>query len=129
MRVDDVDFPGDFSSDDSLVATFVIPIDSTQITNGSMIYHDIRYQGSFLGLSFTMACAPNFYGEDCATICIQRDDTSGHYICDSEGSIKCMAGYQNTLSNCTECSLAPGCCKCVPCRCETVRAGHMFVTI
>lgn len=112
VRVDDVDFPGEenLGSDDSLVAFFVIPINAT-LGKSPVIYRDIRFQGSFLGLSSNMTCSPDFYGEDCTTVCVQRDDALGHYICDGQGHIECIAGYQDPFTNCTKCILAPGCCK------------------
>ena len=122
VRVEDVDIPGDAAS---LVAIFVIPVNTTQMGISSMIYRDTRYQGSFLRLSFNMSCSQNFYGEDCTASCIQKDDASGHYICDSHGKIECMAGFQNPLTNCTECSLAPGCCKCVLFKCDNKGKWHV----
>ena len=64
-----------------------------------------------IDLSFHVSCTENFYGSDCGTLCVERDDALGHYNCSSEGELVCLAGYQNPLTNCTECVPALGCCK------------------
>ena len=61
-------------------------------------------------LSFRVTCTENFYGSDCATLCVGRDDELGHYTCDSEGNIVCREGYGNPSINCT-CMVAEGCCE------------------
>ena len=67
-----------------------------------------------MDMSFHVSCAENFYGSDCGILCVERDDALGHYNCSSEGEIICLDGYQNQLTNCTECIPAIGCCK-LPC--------------
>ena len=45
-------------------------------------------------------CGTNFYGPTCREFCIERDDSFGHYTCNSDGSITCLEGYTDTTSNC-----------------------------
>jgi len=61
-------------------------------------------------LGFRVTCTENFYGSDCVTFCVERDDDLGHYTCDSEGNIICREGYGNPSINCT-CMVAEGCCE------------------
>ena len=113
VRVDDVDPPEEdnLNRDDTLVAIFIIPVNATQINKSPTIFRDIKFQGSFLGLSFNMTCSLNFYGKDCTSFCVQRNDAFGHYVCGKEGNFECLTGYQDPFTNCTNCSLAPGCGK------------------
>ena len=78
------------------------------------IYRDPRGQGKFLRLNFELECEDNFHGSDCGTFCVSRDDTFGHFTCDSNGGIVCLSGFTNPSTNCTECVISEGCCKC-PC--------------
>ena len=46
-------------------------------------------------------CDANYYGADCNTLCIGRDDSSGHYYCDkTTGNKVCLDGWrgQNCLT-------------------------------
>lgn len=39
-------------------------------------------------------CSANYFGTDCATYCIPRDDSLGHYTCNSNtGSKICINGW------------------------------------
>lgn len=69
-------------------------------------------QGTISALvsSVSVACEGGFFGADCNTFCIKRDDSTGHFECGADGSIVCLAGYQNPATNCTECVPAPNCC-------------------
>ena len=62
-------------------------------------------------LNFKLNCVANFFGPNCITFCMERDDDQGHYTCGSDGSFVCRQGYQNPATNCTECLPAEGCCK------------------
>ena len=65
-----------------------------------------------LSLSFQVICAVNFFGPDCNSFCIGRDDTLGHFTCDPlTGNRVCLPGYQNLSVDCTECIPLEGCCK------------------
>ena len=103
------------STQDSLVARFSVPIaanpvDSTS-TNLESLHKDIRNRGPHIRIGFELRCSENFYGEDCSRNCVSRDDIGGHFVCDMQGNKRCMSGYQNLLTNCTECALSPECCK------------------
>ena len=50
-----------------------------------------------------MMCPENFYGTNCATFCVvQNDDQNGHYTCNSDGSIRCLPGFENTTNSCRD---------------------------
>lgn len=75
-----------------------------------------NYTGDFsvatVELSFQVCCAPDYYGLDCSTHCLARDDAEGHYTCNRDtGTFICNDGYMNETSDCTECIPANGCCK------------------
>ena len=38
-------------------------------------------------------CLPSWFGSDCRTQCIPRDDDGGHYNCAPDGSKTCMHGW------------------------------------
>lgn len=63
-------------------------------------------------LSFQVLCAANFFGPNCNTTCVGRDDDLGHFECDPlTGDRVCLPGYQNLALNCTECIPLEGCCE------------------
>ena len=54
-------------------------------------------------MTFRVMCQENFYGANCDTLCLaQDDDVNGHYICNGDGSLQCLPGFENTTNNCTE---------------------------
>ena len=77
-------------------------IDQT-ITVGENLSTPTNHSGEFnfghFVLGFRVTCTENFFGSDCATFCVERDDELGHFTCDSEGNIVCREGY--TGENCT----------------------------
>ena len=52
-------------------------------------------------LGFRLMCTEDYYGPNCTTFCVERDDELGHYTCDSEGNRVCREGYQDPSANCT----------------------------
>ena len=64
----------------------------------------------------TATCAPNYYpANSCTTFCVPRDDNSGHYTCNSDGTIMCNTGYTDTSTNCVTCTgnfKEPDCTEC-----------------
>ena len=75
-----------------------------------------NYTGEFstatVELSLQVHCVANYYGLDCTTFCMARDDAKGHYTCNTDtGAFICNDGYRNESSDCTECVPANGCCK------------------
>ena len=91
--------------------------DTVQLVDGFIIDQMVEVGGNFstptnhsgvfsLGyfvLSFRVACTENFFGSDCATLCVERDDELGHYTCDREGNIVCRERFQDLSTNCTRC--------------------------
>lgn len=62
--------------------------------------------GGFYGiasmeLSFRVMCHEHYYGPTCNTLCVPRNSSEGHYTCNKDGNIVCLAGYTNTSTNCT----------------------------
>ncbi len=47
-----------------------------------------------------MVCKEGYFGPDCG--CSPRNDSTGHFTCDENGTIVCLPGYQNTATNCVE---------------------------
>ena len=64
-----------------------------------------------MNMTYRVMCSSNSYGSDCGTVCDARDDTLGHYTCNSAGGLVCMTGYQDVATNCTSCVPATGCCE------------------
>ncbi len=63
-----------------------------------------------LTYAFRVTCDMTFFGPECNTVCIGRNESSGHFSCNPEdGSIVCLAGYRNETLNC---ATVEGCCKC-----------------
>ena len=55
---------------------------------------------------FRVTCQQNYYGAHCDTHCVpQNDDRNGHYECNSDGSIRCLEGFENTNNNCSDSKL------------------------
>ncbi len=71
----------------------------------------VAQTGKFLGINFELECGEGFYGPDCGVLCTSRDDELGHFSCDSSGNSKCLDGFTDTTTNCTQCLLSQGCCK------------------
>ncbi len=47
-----------------------------------------------------VVCKEGYFGPDCG--CPPRNDSTGHFTCDVNGTIVCLPGYQNTATNCVE---------------------------
>ena len=56
---------------------------------------------SRIELSFRVQCTANFYGSNCATHCVPRDNSQGHYSCGSNGERICLSGWSEPASDCT----------------------------
>ncbi len=117
MRVDDFDLEGDeqYPNEESLVVNIFINVNLTTTGNSSFlkdhVYTGESMHGSFIRFSFELSCAENFYGEDCTSTCYERDDEEGYFVCNSDGNLECMEGFQEISTNCTKCVLANDCCK------------------
>ena len=55
---------------------------------------------SRIELSFRLQCSSNFYGSNCATYCMPRDDNGGHYSCGVNGQRTCLSGWSGPSSSC-----------------------------
>lgn len=56
-----------------------------------------------VNISFRVMCQDNFYGSSCDTFCLaQDDDVDGHYTCNSDGTIQCLSGFENTSNSCRD---------------------------
>lgn len=51
---------------------------------------------SKIKFDYRVTCDSHYYGSGCANLCRPRDDQFGHYTCSSNGSIICLAGWQDT---------------------------------
>ena len=116
--MDDIDLPDQGVVDSSsLVAQFDVLINislgdnRTARVERSAPYSDRIFHGTFLFLSIELSCKEHFYGPECAKFCRPNNNEREHYSCDNSGNIICLEGFQNEAANCTECSLAIGCCK------------------
>ena len=72
---------------------------------------DINFQGTNCG-----TCATDYYPASvCTTFCQPRNDSLGHYTCDSLGRPVCLPGYTDTNTNCVTCAgnfKEPDCVEC-----------------
>lgn len=104
----------DVASDlvDNIIVT--PPISAVPAQNDS--FTDIMtFYGNYseLDLSFRMTCGEDYYGPECV-FCMDTNDTTGHYTCDrSTGEKVCLEGYQNSDSDCTECTPHQHCSECL----------------
>ena len=53
-----------------------------------------------IDLSFRIQCGNNFYGSNCATFCVARDDSGGHYSCGINGEKICLIGWRGPSGGC-----------------------------
>ena len=111
IQIVDLDL-GNTADDD--VDLFLIDINVTSGINFSAptTYNGMNGYGQ-IELRFRLSCTENYYGPDCATFCMEKNDEPGHYTCNSDRSIVCQPDYQDPITNCTMCIPAEGCCKCL----------------
>ena len=64
-----------------------------------------------LRMSVSVSCTGGFSGPRCD--CMSRNDSTGHFECDTNGEKVCLTGYQDPASNCIVCITADGCCECM----------------
>ena len=96
IRVIDEDVAFDDHVDDIYAAIRVSPSSSYSSNQ--------RFTGvggtSTVTLRYRVTCSANFYGSDCATQCVGRDDDSGHYTCGTNGEVVCRSGWSEPATNC-----------------------------
>ena len=97
IEVEDNDLFFDDHIDDVYVTITLTP--SSSFTS-RQTYTGI-HGNSRIELSFRVQCAANFYGSNCATRCVARDDSGGHYTCGSNGQRICLSGWSGPASDCT----------------------------
>ena len=103
MYVRAMDDDAGFSSDDHLDNIFIngalqVSNDFTEVMEYRGIWNRVT-----VGMSFRVRCQNNYYGADCDTFCVaQDDDENGHYTCNSDGSIQCREGFEDTSNECIE---------------------------
>ncbi len=115
VRVDDELTPGEAQP---LILELSVPVNishnPTQMMPISRTETETHSNGrAFFKISFELECGEGFYGSDCGVFCISRNDDLGHFTCDVSGNIECLEGFSNTSTNCTQCLLSEGCCKCL----------------
>lgn len=117
-----------------LVDRFMINMDD--LTLGADFPDSAIYNGvfgfGFLYLSFRVKCADHFYGADCDVFCQARDDSQGHYTCDSGGNRICLEGFQDPVTGCTQrCTRAVGCCELslglCSCVCTSYNCSYIYL--
>ncbi|XP_053503456.1 delta-like protein C [Ictalurus furcatus] len=78
------------------------------LTVGENSLQDERMgEQSELRYSYHVMCDEFYYGESCSDYCRPRDDTFGHFTCDSSGQRKCLSGWKGVY--CDEPICLPGC--------------------
>lgn len=61
-----------------------------------------QHIGDFrMDVTVTVQCDPNFYGSNCSIACVPRNDSQGHYTCNSNGQKVCNAGWIDPFYSCT----------------------------
>ena len=98
IEVEDNDFWNSDDHVDDVYAT--ITRNPSSSFSSRRVYTGI-HGNSRIELSFRVQCAANFYGSDCATFCVARDDSGGHYRCGSNGERICLSGWSGPSSSCT----------------------------
>ncbi len=98
IRVDDYDR---FNANDHVNDIYV----NITLTPSSSFTSTRAYNGinviSVMELSFRLQCTSNFYGSDCTTYCVARDDIEGHFDCGPDGEKICLSGWSDPSRNCT----------------------------
>ena len=74
-------------------------------TNSLHCHLQQRYYGqegnSYMTFLFSLSCIANYYGSNCATHCVARDNSGGHYSCDSVTGVRiCLEGWSDPSNNC-----------------------------
>ena len=73
----------------------------TEMKNFSGINDRVSFRARF-----RVTCQQDYYGARCDTYCVaQNDDRNGHYTCNSNGSIRCLEGFENPNNNCSDSKL------------------------
>ena len=92
---------------------------------------------SRIELSFRVQCGTNYYGSNCATYCVARDDSGGHYTCGTNGQKICRSGWSSsycTTRKSLSLSLSPppprtATVSLIPCRWHNVLVHDLTLTL
>ena len=102
IHIEDIDLFGASEPVDDIFATIMLTPNSSFTSRSA-------YSGTngniMIELSFRLQCTSNFYGSDCATYCVPRDDSEGYYNCGPNGERICLSGWGDPSRNCTVCKL------------------------
>ena len=98
IEVEDYD---SFNADDHVDDVYVTITQSPSSSFSSRLAYTGVHGNSRIELSFRVQCTANFYGSNCATHCVPRDDSQGHYSCGSNGERICLSGWSEPVSDCT----------------------------
>jgi hypothetical protein len=102
IQVEDYDPSSSNDLVDDVYATIILTPNSSFTSR--RVYDGIN-RNSRVELSFRLQCTSNFYGSDCATFCMPRDDSGGRYDCGPDGERICLSGWSDPSRNCTVCKL------------------------
>ena len=100
IRVVDVDSANADDHVDDIYVDVSLSV-SSSFTTETDFYGD--HGNSRIRLSFRVRCGTNYYGSDCATYCVNTDDSTGHYTCSSSGTKICLSGWTGSDCNTREC--------------------------
>ena len=88
---------GDFGTGDDDIDTVIIRKTATMdsIFTAEMSFPGLRTAfATTTVIRYKFVCDANYYGSYCTVFCVAQDDTSGHYICNSQTGAKiCFSGY------------------------------------
>ena len=96
MRVVDEDSGNSDDHVDDIYVDVSLSV-SSSFTTQTDFYGD--HGNSRIRLSFRVRCNANYYGSDCATYCVNTDDSTGHYTCSPSGTKNCLSGWTGTECN------------------------------
>ena len=106
----DLDGSSRILSSSDVVAKLTIPVPPLVPGNITDVLEFVatNCSGCLIKLRFQLLCTSPSVGPNCS--CADTNDTTGHFSCNPEtGERKCLAGYMNPGSRCTECIPAAGC--------------------
>ena len=102
IQVEDYDPIGSNDHIDDVYVTIMLTPNSS--FNSRTAYVGIT-ENSRIELSFRLQCTNSFYGSNCTTFCMPRNDSEGRYECGPDGERICLSGWSDPSRNCTVCKL------------------------
>ena len=92
------------SDADDLVDYFIIEDSSFHPTNEytSFTTYTGRHSSSVtINLRYRLRCRGNWHGYDCNVYCVDQNTDTAHLECSLDGSLVCIAGWQDFSTQCT----------------------------